>query len=401
MTLRSLARVSRTPGGRVMKILLVSSSSGSRGGGEVFLLYLGRALAQKGHRVVLWASDDPGMDELSNSFTSVGEVIRSRAHRPASGPVSTLGRHFAFWSEQRIAREWRRSGADVIHINKQHLEDGLELLGAARLLGKPTLCTIHLTQGARVRGATMPALRDAIVRRAIQQYPGLIVAVLERRWKELLGFLGVTPKVRLVSTGVPIFDLALRPEWRAEKRAELGLAADELLFLAVGRLSPQKRPLHFLEEADRIRKAEPRARFAWLGEGPLASAWDEAVRARGLHTVVRRLPWQIDVRPSLFAADVYVDVAESGGAPLALLEALSAALPCAVSPNFYEEIPLLNAGNSIRLDGDEEWRKAIEGPARLQQLSRAARSLAEIHFPLSRMAEHYETLYEVSRRRAA
>ncbi len=73
-------------GGRVMKILLVSSSSGSRGGGEVFLLYLGRALAQRGHRVVLWASDDSGMDELSNSFTSVGEVIRSRAHQPAAGP---------------------------------------------------------------------------------------------------------------------------------------------------------------------------------------------------------------------------------------------------------------------------------------------------------------------------
>ncbi|HEV7402497.1 MAG TPA: glycosyltransferase [Chthoniobacteraceae bacterium] len=384
-----------------MKILLVSSSSGSRGGGEVFLLYLGRALAQKGHRVVLWASDDSGMDELSNSFTSVGEVIRSRAHRPASGPVTALANHFALWREHRIAKEWRRSGADVIHINKQHLEDGLELLGAARLLGKPTLCTIHLTQSARLRGGPLPGLRDAIVQRALQQYPGLVVAVLERRWKELLAFLGVTPKVRLVATGVPLFDLALRPELRAEKRAELGLAADELLFLAVGRLSPQKRPLLFLEEAARIHQAEPRARFAWLGEGPLAAAWDEAVRARGLHTVARRLPWQIDVRPSLFAADVYVDVAESGGAPLALLEAFSAALPCAVSANFYDEIQLLNAGNSIRLDGGEGWRKAIEGPARLQQLSRAARSLAEIHFPLSRMAEHYETLYEVSRRRAA
>jgi hypothetical protein len=117
--------------------------------------------------------------------------------------------------------------------------------------------------------------------------------------------------------------------------------------------------------------------------------------------VARRLPWQIDVRPSLFAADVFVDVAESGGAPLALLEALSAGLPCALSSNFYDEISLLNSGNSVRLDGDDEWRKLLEGPGRLQQLSRASRSLAEIHFPLSRMAEHYETLYNFSRRRSA
>ena len=32
-----------------MKILLASSSSGSRGGGELYLVYLGRALAQRGH----------------------------------------------------------------------------------------------------------------------------------------------------------------------------------------------------------------------------------------------------------------------------------------------------------------------------------------------------------------
>jgi hypothetical protein len=33
-----------------MKILLASSSSGSRGGGELYLIYLGRALAQRGHQ---------------------------------------------------------------------------------------------------------------------------------------------------------------------------------------------------------------------------------------------------------------------------------------------------------------------------------------------------------------
>ena len=383
-----------------MKILLASSSSGSRGGGEVFLLYLGRALAQRGHRVMLWASSDPRMDELSNTFSSIGEVIRSRVHTPTTGGRALAGA-FDVWQAYRIAQEWRRTGAELIHINKQDLEDGLALLLAGRLLRRPTLCTVQLTQSATLRGGQFPTVRDAVVRRALRQYPGLLVTVLERRWKELLSFLGVTPKVRLVSSGAPLFDLALRPELRAEKRTELGLAPDDLLFLAVGRLSNHKRPLRFLEEAERIHQAEPRARFAWLGEGPLATAWDEAVHARGLQAVARRLPWQIDVRPSLFAADVFVEVAESGGAPLAVMEALSAGLPCAVSANFYDEMPVLNSNNSVCLDESDEWRKLLEGPAKLQALGRAARSLAEIHFSLSRMAEHYETLYEVSRRRSA
>src|SRR5688500_16843185 len=62
---------------RGMKILLVSSSSGSRGGGELYLLYLGRALAQRGHSLTLWASTHTRMDELANSFSGIGEVLRS------------------------------------------------------------------------------------------------------------------------------------------------------------------------------------------------------------------------------------------------------------------------------------------------------------------------------------
>ena len=60
-----------------MKILLASSSSGSRGGGELYLVYLGRALAHRGHAVTLWASTNPRMDELANTFSGFGQVLRS------------------------------------------------------------------------------------------------------------------------------------------------------------------------------------------------------------------------------------------------------------------------------------------------------------------------------------
>ena len=51
-----------------MKILLASSSSGSRGGGELYLLYLGRALAERGHEAMLWASAHPRMNELAEKW---------------------------------------------------------------------------------------------------------------------------------------------------------------------------------------------------------------------------------------------------------------------------------------------------------------------------------------------
>ncbi|HYR57886.1 MAG TPA: hypothetical protein VEO95_04630, partial [Chthoniobacteraceae bacterium] len=60
-----------------MKILLASTSSGSRGGGEICLLYLGRALRARGHAVTLWAARHPRMDELAERFAAFGEVVRA------------------------------------------------------------------------------------------------------------------------------------------------------------------------------------------------------------------------------------------------------------------------------------------------------------------------------------
>src|SRR3954465_11921994 len=134
---------------RFMKILLASSSSGSRGGGELFLVYLGRALAQRGHQVTLWASTHPRMDELSNTFVGFGEVVRSRYANTYDLRGRSLASYLNVLGARSIAGEWRRLGADVIHINKQNLEDGLDLLRAARGSGLPSLATVHLTQTAR------------------------------------------------------------------------------------------------------------------------------------------------------------------------------------------------------------------------------------------------------------
>src|SRR5579871_1863607 len=140
---------------RNMRILLASSSSGSRGGGELYLLYLGRALVQRGHTVLLWASNHPRMDELANSFSGIGEVVRS----PYRNTYDLRGRSISSYLNLRavghLAREWKKARPDILHVNKQNLEDGLDLLHAARRARLPNICTIHLTQSAEYLKAKM------------------------------------------------------------------------------------------------------------------------------------------------------------------------------------------------------------------------------------------------------
>lgn len=384
-----------------MKILLASSSSGSRGGGELYLVYLGRALVQRGHHVTLWASSHPRMDELANTFSSFGEVIRSQYHNTYDLRARSVAAYFNYVASARVAREWRRTDAEVIHINKQNLEDGLDLLRAARWSQRPSLCTIHLTQSARYLRAVFATVRDRISRRALLTYPGMLVTVLAQRRRDLLDFIGATPRVRLIQNGVPLFDLSRRPSVRSARRAELGLRPEDPLFVAVGRMVPQKRPLVFLELAEKIRRTAPNARFLWVGDGPLSAEWDAWVAAHGLEGVIQRMPWQVDVVPLLFAADVFLHTAEFEGLPLAILEALSAALPCAVTPNLLAEMPFFDADNSLTVDDAGEWLKKALQPATRDAIGRAGRRLAEAEFSYAHMAEHYEMLYNVAKRRDA
>src|SRR5262249_44628132 len=111
-----------------MRVLLVSSGSGSRGGGEIFLDYLGMGLSELGHEVLVWIPRHPRMDELAQKCARFGRIIRADYRNTYDYPARSLATCFNGSASQRIVREWQAMRPDVVHINKQNLEDGLDLL---------------------------------------------------------------------------------------------------------------------------------------------------------------------------------------------------------------------------------------------------------------------------------
>jgi glycosyltransferase involved in cell wall biosynthesis len=197
----------------------------------------------------------------------------------------------------------------------------------------------------------------------------------------------------MVANGVPLFDLSQRESVRMAKRRELGLADGQPLIVAVGRLVPQKRPLVFLEQAARIHRSRPEVRFLWVGDGTMAGVWEETIHRLGLAQAVQRVGWQMEVSPFLFASDLFLHVAEFEGLPLAILEAMSAALPCAISQNLLREMPFFDAQSAIPVDDAAEWVAVLGEPERLNAMGQRARQLAERHFSFDAMAAGYEALY--------
>ncbi len=374
-----------------MKILLVSSSSGSRGGGELYQLYLGQALRERGHEVSLWMSTHERMDELAALFAPIGKVIRAPYTNTYDYRFRSLNHLLGGSIARSIATQWKALTPDFIHLNKQNLEDCLDLLEAARISGIPSAATIHITQDAKFLRAKYAAARDWVARRFLRRFPGILVPTLDQRERELRDFVGPHAKIQTVINGVPMPDLTQRAARRAEVRAELNIAPDQQIIIAVGRVVPQKRPLLWLDWVAKIHAELPNARFLWVGSGELSEAFDRTATERKLP--VQRVAWTNDVPRYLLAADAFMHTAEFEGLSFALLEALSAALPILITDNLLAELPFLTPEVSIALADNSDWKAPLKNPSHLSQLAQNARTLAEENFSFARMAREYEAVY--------
>ncbi len=376
-----------------MKVLLVSSSSGSRGGGEIFLRYLGQGLAQRGHQVIFWCARHPRMDELAGGLASIGQVVRSPYRNFYDRKTRIVSSALNVRTSHRLAAEWEELRPDLIHLNKQNLEDGLDLLRAANRLSIPSLCTVHITQSAAFLRARVAWLRDGLARRSLRKYHGPYVAVQETRRKELSEFLRNGHATHTILNGVPMPALEQRTAARETKRHELAIGNEAVLVVGVGRMEPQKRPMLFLELAARLHQRVPQARFLWVGDGGMSSQWDQWVAQRDLGRVISRVGWQSDVKPFLFAADFFLHVAAFEGLPFAIIEAMSAGLPCAIPQDLAREISLFSNNHVLFIEDEPNLASALTNKNELQAKARATRALAVDHFSIEKMASEYEGAY--------
>jgi glycosyltransferase involved in cell wall biosynthesis len=380
-----------------MRVLLASSSSGSRGGGELFLVLLGQELNRRGHEVLFWASADPLMNELADRLRSFAQIFRSRYQNTYSRRMRSVGAFFDGKVSAEIAREWSRLAPDVIHLNKQNLEDGLDLIAAARNTALPRVCTVHITQSAHSLRARSAFVRDLVARRRLRRFGGPIAAVSEERQKSLERFLGSTNGGNAIVNGVQMPSLEELQRDRVATRSLLQIEPDEILVVAVGRMVEQKRPLLFLEFADTIRRMASRVKFCWVGDGQLRPEWDKLAASLNLGSHLLTTSWVTDSRPYLAAADVFLHTAEYEGLPLAVLEAMAAGLPCLLTSNLVEQFGWRGTPGVVAIDQkDLTWFSALTDAKIRSELGAAARARANEQFSLSRMADDYLRLYRLA-----
>jgi glycosyltransferase involved in cell wall biosynthesis len=175
---------------------------------------------------------------------------------------------------QALSRMLVASGADVLHSMAM---ESLLVAAATRRRAVPWVHTEHSSNvthpPAGLVGRYVRGLRTAL------RQPLLVTAV-SGFLADGVTALGRTGAIRVVPNVVAV------PPARAARQAP-----GEPLLVAVGSLVSGKRPLLALAALAELRSRGVPARLTWVGQGPLASAFDQEAARLGLSGVARRHPF--------------------------------------------------------------------------------------------------------------
>lgn len=207
----------------------------------------------------------------------------------------------------------------------------LDQLRRARELGGRVLWTVH---NIVPHSSRWPHV-DVELRRGVAELAERI-HVMSPRTKELVAPWFELPEDKLITVPHPSY-LGVYPAWisRAQARRELGIAADQFVFLLIGRVQPYKGITELLDAFDALCLDEP-GRFTLLVAGPpnLDPETDEFVERLRTHPSALGMLDSIpdsDLQVYLRAADVavlpYRRSLNSGVVALALTFGLPILLP--------------------------------------------------------------------------
>jgi L-malate glycosyltransferase len=239
-------------------------------------------------------------------------------------------RHSAFQIVTFLIRHLREHAVEVVHTHRY--KDTVLGSVAAKLAGVPhVIRTVHGLSEA-LRGWPYVKFRayDALDKAALWCFADRIVAVsarlaenLERQWYR-------AGAVTCIHNGIDLRAVKARRS-STEVRRTLGIGPDDLLIGTAGRLSRVKGHIHLVRAAKLILRQEPRARFLFVGSGPLRDELVAAAEGAGVNRACMFIDPLRDSRAGIYdllaAMDVFVLPSLDEGTPMALLEAMSLGRP--------------------------------------------------------------------------
>jgi len=309
-------------------------------------------------------------------------------------PVTVLRRRvpkFDPWLVRRIAKQLARDGIDLLNT---HLF-GATLhgwLAAGRVGGIPVVATAHTLEGRQ-------PLLNRLGNRWLLPACDVVIAVSQAADESLRHHERAGARIITIPNGIDMPAMG-GEEDRERAREQFGVPAGARVIGTVGHLRPAKDHGMLIRALNHLRQAHVDAYVVIVGEdlGSQAELQAEA-RRLGVADALRLLGKREDVALLLHGFDVFALSSRWEGLPMALLEAMSAGLPCVCTnvggvPDAIQEAEnglLVSAGDAAAMA--EALGALLDDDALAQRLGLAGRQTVADRFSASRMAAQYERVY--------
>jgi glycosyltransferase involved in cell wall biosynthesis len=221
--------------------------------------------------------------------------------------------------------------------------------------------------------------------------------------RDYAAWLGVTEsRIRVVYNGIDLDTLTRASETDIRAfRADVGISSDAAVVGGLFRFSAEKRPLLWLEVAAHILSREPKIEFLLFGAGPLATAMQGFIDARGLGSRIRLSPPTPDNALAISALDVLLLTSQWEGTPNVAIEAQALGTAVVVAGGGGAAEALLHGKTgcfveqaSIEMIADAVM-DLLQDPQRRARFAAAGPAFAHTRFDMARMVTETIQIYRL------
>jgi glycosyltransferase involved in cell wall biosynthesis len=211
---------------------------------------------------------------------------------------------------------------------------------------------------------------------------------------------GVCPdRIKLIMNGVSFADPPNSIQSSTVRRT-LGVSDGSYVIGCVASLIPVKAHTDLLNAFARLIKIIPDSLLLLVGDGPLRSDLELMAQNLGLQDTVKFLGYRSDARELYSAFDVFALISHSEGLPMAMLEAMAAALPVVVSAVGAIPAVITPMKNGLLttpgdIDGIANILICLGNQHELRKmLGKCAYNDVVSQYSVQRMARDYEQVYQ-------
>jgi glycosyltransferase involved in cell wall biosynthesis len=367
-----------------MSLTIMQSNFHLLWGGQAEVVLAGSlALCARGHRVIVAAPPDSELDQRARAAGL--EVFTGCRFRKGFRPVS-------FWRDVDALGRFFQAQAVQIHHAHGSQDHWTAAVASRRFRVK--------TQIVRSRHNVYPIRNHWFNRTLFRKWTAATIATAERL-KERFTASGLLTEDRLDVLHSPLpaaFEADDAP--KPILRGELNLAAADPVVGFTANFHPDKAPLVLLEAVPEILKAEPKAKFIFIGHGPLDQTLRERTAALGLQKCVFFPGFRSDIRAVMAAFDVFVLPSVTREASSTVLKMAGALKIPAITTDVggsAEIVAHQETGLVVPVGDGKALAEAVSAllcdPERRKTMGRVAREKVLRNYTASALAEKTEAIY--------